>query len=155
MAYFDRKDDYGYVRWADHIRRRDHFTCVICGRKGVAVNAHHLNAWASHPDERYDVDNGVTLCVFHHEDFHEKYGKGKNTKEQFEEYRVIAEALIKTANAEALLDATARRMYQQVQKDHAVSEIMKDLEDKYGGERDEPVESCPDSSAPSERTPDV
>lgn len=132
MAFFDRKDDYGYIRWASEVKRRDHYTCVICGRKGVALNSHHLNAWASHPDERYDVDNGVSLCTFHHEDFHSKYGKGKNTKEQFEEYRVIAEALIKVANEESLIDATARRMLQQVQKDYAVSEILKDLEEKYG-----------------------
>lgn len=128
MTIFDRKDDYGYVRWADHVRRRDHFTCVICGRKGVAVNAHHLNAWASFPDERYDVDNGVTLCIFHHEDFHEKYGKGKNTREQFEEYRAIAEELIKVANQEAFINATAARMLQQAERDAAVAEIIDHLD---------------------------
>jgi hypothetical protein len=134
-TFFNRKDDYGYIRWASEVKRRDHYTCVICGRRGVALNSHHLNAWASHPTERYDVSNGATLCSFHHEDFHSKYGKGKNTKEQFEEYRVIAEALIKVANEESLLEATARRMLQQVQKDYAVTEILKDLEDKYGTEK--------------------
>lgn len=137
MAYFDRKDDYGYVRWASEVKRRDHYTCVICGRKGVALNSHHLNAWAQFPDERYDVDNGVSLCTFHHEDFHGKYGKGKNTKEQFEEYRAIAEALIKVANEESLIDATARRMHQQVQHDIAVAQILKDLEEKYGAGKDD------------------
>ena len=24
--------------------------------------AHHLNDYSSHPDQRYDIDNGVTLC---------------------------------------------------------------------------------------------
>lgn len=141
MAYFDRKDDYGYVRWASEVKRRDHYTCVICGRKGVALNSHHLNAWAQFPDERYDVDNGVSLCTFHHEDFHNKYGKGKNTKEQFEEYRVIAEALIKVANEESLVYATARRMHQRVQQDAAVAAILKDLEEKYGAGRDDEGES--------------
>jgi hypothetical protein len=131
MAYFDRKDDYGYVKWADTVRRRDYFTCVICGRKGVAVNAHHLNAWASHPDERYDVDNGVTLCVFHHEDFHDKYGKGKNTREQFEEYREIAEALIKAANEDALIKTSTKRLLQVAERDQAVREILEDLEKRY------------------------
>lgn len=131
MAYFDRKDDYGYVKWADTVRRRDHFTCVICGRKGVAINAHHLNAWASHPDERYDVDNGVTLCVFHHEDFHEKYGKGKNTKEQFEEYREIAEALIKVANEDALVKVSTKRLLQVAERDQVIKEILEDLEKNH------------------------
>jgi len=132
MAYFDRKDDYGYIRWSDHVRRRDHYTCVICGRRGVAVNSHHLNAWASFPDERYDVDNGVTLCTFHHDDFHEKYGKGKNTREQFEEYRAIAEVLIKVANEDALINVTTKKMLQQAERDKAVQEILKDLEARYG-----------------------
>ena len=136
MAYFDRKDDYGYVRWADDVRRRDHYTCAICGRKGVAVNSHHLNAWASHPDERYDVNNGVTLCVFHHEDFHEKYGKGKNTKEQFEEYRAIAEVLLKVANEDAIVEVSTKKMLQQAERDRVVQEIEKDLETRYGSDRD-------------------
>ena len=147
-----RKSDYGYIRWAAEVKRRDHYTCVICGRKGVALNSHHLNAWASHPDERYDMDNGVTLCSFHHEDYHSKYGKGKNTKEQFEEYRVIAEALIKVANEESLIETTARRMLQQVQKDYAVAEILKDLEEKYSDDteresrKDREVDSGSDPS---------
>jgi hypothetical protein len=135
MAYFDRKDDYGYVRWADHVRRRDHYTCAICGRRGVVVNAHHLNAWANFPDERYDVENGVTLCIFHHEDFHEKYGKGKNTKEQFEEYRGIAEELLKVANEDAIIEVTVKKMLQQAERDKVVREIEQDLERKYGSNR--------------------
>lgn len=129
MAYFDRKDDYGYVRWADHVRRRDNYTCVICGRKGVAINSHHLNAWASFPEQRYDVDNGVTLCTFHHEDFHEKYGKGKNTREQFEEYREIAEAILFVANEEAIIEVTTRKMLQQAEKDSVIAAIEKELEE--------------------------
>ena len=91
MAIFSRKDDYGYIRWSSEVKRRDNYACVICNRKGIALNSHHLNAWADFPAERYDVSNGVTLCTFHHDDFHAKYGKGKNTENQFKEYREIAE----------------------------------------------------------------
>lgn len=132
VVVFDRKSDYGYIRWADHVRKRDHYACVICGRKGVEINAHHLNAWASFPDERYDLDNGVTLCKYHHENFHEKYGKGKNTREQFEEYRAIAEVIIKVANQESLINTTVKRMLQQAEKDRAVREILQMAErDKH------------------------
>jgi len=108
--YFDRKDDYGYVRWSQNVRKKGNYTCDICGRRGVGVHAHHLNAWAEFPDQRYDVDNGVVLCVFHHEDFHDKYGKGKNTREQYEEYRAIAETILKVSNQEALERVTVKKM---------------------------------------------
>lgn len=147
MAVFTRKDDYGYIRWAADVKRRDHYTCVVCGRRGVALNSHHLNAWASHPTERYDVGNGVCLCQSCHDRFHVIYSKGKNTKEQFEEYRAIVETMIKVANEESLLDATAKKMYQQVQKDYAVSEIIKDLEDKYCNETEESESGEVDTSS--------
>jgi hypothetical protein len=131
-AYFDRKDDYGYIRWAQEVKRRDSYACVICNRKGTALNSHHLNAWADFPAERYDVTNGVTLCVFHHEDFHAKYGKGGNTEAQFKEYREISEILIKLANKETIINVTSRKMLQQAEKDHVVQSILKDLEEKYG-----------------------
>lgn len=128
MAYFDRKDDYGYIKWADHVRRRDHFTCVICGRKGVAVNAHHLNAWASFPDERYDVENGVTLCRTCHESFHDIFGKGKNTVAQFKQFESIMGELIKIANNEAIVAATTQKMLQAAERDALVKEIIEDLD---------------------------
>lgn len=129
---FDRKEDYGYIRWASEVKRRDNYACVICNRKGIALNSHHLNAWAHFPTERYDVSNGVTLCIFHHEDFHAKYGKGRNTEEEFKEYREIAEALIKVANKNTIINVTSRKMLQQAEKDQAIQFILKDLEDKYG-----------------------
>lgn len=136
MAYFDRKDDYGYIRWAQEVKQRDHYTCAICGRRGVALHSHHLNAWAEYPDQRYDVENGVTLCTFHHEDFHEKYGKGKNTEEQFEEYKKIAEVFIKVANKESIITSTSKRMLKQAERDDVVKFILEDLKTRFG-ENDE------------------
>lgn len=132
IAIFDRKDDYGYIRWAQDVKRRDNYSCTICNRKGVALNSHHLNAWADFPAERYDVSNGITLCTFHHEDFHAKYGKGKNTESQFKEYREIAEMLIKIANKETIINITSRKMLQTAEKERAVQEILKDLDERYG-----------------------
>jgi len=134
LATFQRKEDYGYIRWAQEIKRRDNYACVICNRKGINLNSHHLYSWADNPTLRYDVGNGTTLCAFHHDDFHEKYGKGKNTEEQFKEYTKIAEALIKVANQSAIINVTSRKMLQSAERDLVVQAILKDLEDNYGKE---------------------
>jgi hypothetical protein len=42
---------------------RDGFTCQECGATKIFLNADHIKPWATHPDLRYDVDNGRTLCV--------------------------------------------------------------------------------------------
>lgn len=46
------------------------------------------------------------------------------------EYRAIAEELIKVANQEAFINATAAKMLQQAERDAAVAEIEQDLEAK-------------------------
>lgn len=137
---YSRMDDYGYIRWAQDVKKRDHYTCYICGRKGVALHSHHLNAWADYPEQRYDVSNGVTLCTFHHEDFHEKYGKGKNTEKQFEEYRLIAEAFIKVANGDAVVSSASKRMLQHAQRDDVVKFILQDMETRFGSNDESNIE---------------
>jgi hypothetical protein len=131
LKFFDRKDDYGYIRWALEVKRRDHYTCVICGRKGVALNSHHLNAWADYPAERYDVDNGVCLCQTCHDKFHDTYGKGKNTIAQFKEFEIIMGVLIKSAKEQAVVDFTVKKMLQAAEKDKVVAEIISHLDGYY------------------------
>jgi hypothetical protein len=127
MAIFERFDDYNYIRWAQEVKRRDHYSCVICGRRGE-LNSHHLNSWNDHIDERYEVENGVTLCTFHHRDFHSKFGKGNNTSGQFEEYREVSEALIKVARRNTAIEAATRQMIEKASKDLAVEELIAALE---------------------------
>jgi hypothetical protein len=76
-----------YDKWRLEVYKRDYYTCQCCGDKsGHNLNAHHLDGhdWAI--DKRTDVDNGITLCEDCHKDFHNIYGYGNNTREQFEEY---------------------------------------------------------------------
>ena len=69
--------------WTYDILSKSNFTCVKCNVRGGQLTAHHLNAFNSYPEERFDSDNGACLCHDCHEAFHEVYGKGDNTKEQF------------------------------------------------------------------------
>ncbi len=84
-------------RWRSVVFERDNYTCTVCGVKGGFLNAHHLDSWDWCNESRLDVDNGITSCLSCHRAFHIKYGRGKNTKEQFEEFKGACHALRKTA----------------------------------------------------------
>lgn len=70
-------------KWRDSVYERDNYICQICNRNSPNLNAHHLNSWDFHISERFTLENGITLCYKCHQNFHKKYGFGKNTKEQF------------------------------------------------------------------------
>lgn len=55
-----------YKSWRRAIFERDDFTCQICFIKGGKLNADHIKPWASYPNLRYDLNNGLTLCVACH-----------------------------------------------------------------------------------------
>lgn len=72
--------------WRKAVYQKDGYNCCVCGKHGGDLNAHHLNAYDDNPDQRFDVENGVTLCPRCHTRFHTAYGFGGNTKEQFQEW---------------------------------------------------------------------
>jgi hypothetical protein len=56
-----------YADWRKSVFERDGYTCVHCGAKSivgrrVTLEADHILQFATHPDKRFDVDNGRTLC---------------------------------------------------------------------------------------------
>lgn len=52
-----------YLAWRAAVFARDDFTCQTCGQRGGDLQADHVEQWATHPELRFDVDNGRTLCV--------------------------------------------------------------------------------------------
>lgn len=74
------------TKWRKEVFNRDNYTCLICNQYGGALNAHHLDGWGWCKERRFDITNGVTLCVSCHNDYHKIYGKLNNTEEQFKEY---------------------------------------------------------------------
>lgn len=68
------------------VMERDDYICHICGKRGGDLAVHHLNGYNWDIENRYNPDNGITLCEGCHRDFHTAYGYGNNTKEQFDEY---------------------------------------------------------------------
>lgn len=58
-----------YVIWARAVLRRDHRACRMCWSRKLP-HAHHIRPWAKFPKLRYEVKNGLTLCVRCHRKVH-------------------------------------------------------------------------------------
>lgn len=51
-----------YKRWRLAVFQRDRYTCVWCGQIGGRLNADHIQPFSTHPDLRFELSNGRTLC---------------------------------------------------------------------------------------------
>lgn len=49
--------------WARKVISRDQATCQRCGAQGVELQAHHLMPYKDHPELRWELSNGLTLCA--------------------------------------------------------------------------------------------
>lgn len=57
-----------YKEWRRAVFKRDKNTCQHCGDKStpgrnIELHADHIKAFATHPELRFDVNNGRVLCV--------------------------------------------------------------------------------------------
>jgi len=56
-----------YIAWRTACLKRDKYKCVVCGRgRPAPLQVDHIWSWSKYPEKRYDVENGRTLCVYHH-----------------------------------------------------------------------------------------
>lgn len=62
-----------YIEWRKSVFERDGYACQDCGSKD-RINAHHIKTWSGHPELRFDVDNGKTVCFECHKKYHPHIG---------------------------------------------------------------------------------
>src|SRR3990167_10895244 len=63
----DTRRTTAYSEWRINVYKRDKFKCRIADNncKG-RIEAHHILSWKNYPELRYEINNGITLCRFHH-----------------------------------------------------------------------------------------
>ena len=74
-------------KWGMDVKRLNGYICCISGiTERSCLIAHHLNSYHTHPEERFNLDNGVVIEKTLHKKFHKIYGYKSTTKEQFAEF---------------------------------------------------------------------
>jgi hypothetical protein len=67
LAKRQERNDTAYGEWRKIVKDRDNWKCRIADKNcSGKVIAHHILGWSAFPELRYEVNNGITLCHFHH-----------------------------------------------------------------------------------------
>lgn len=63
----DRQNSGAYYEWSKSVKKRDNYQCKISNKDCCGnIESHHILPWREHIELRYDINNGITLCRFHH-----------------------------------------------------------------------------------------
>ena len=61
------RNDSAYKDWMKTVKKRDENICQIQNEQCLGYHiVHHIQSWVSNPELRYQINNGITLCQFHH-----------------------------------------------------------------------------------------
>jgi hypothetical protein len=67
LAKRQKRNDYSYIEWRKSVMKRDEGKCRMGSEDCFGyMTVHHILSWKKFPNERYNVNNGITLCQTHH-----------------------------------------------------------------------------------------
>ena len=75
-----------YRLWREAVFARDNWICQKTGIKGGKLCCHHILNFADYPELRTSIENGITLSLKAHQEFHKVHGIKNTTKEQLNEF---------------------------------------------------------------------
>lgn len=84
----NKRSSQEYKDFIKGVMARDNYKCVITGKtsKETELEVHHLDGFDWCVERRNDITNAITIAKDLHKAFHAKYGRGGNTRQQFEEW---------------------------------------------------------------------
>lgn len=68
---------YELTLWRKAVFERDDFICQKCRKRGGRLQAHHIFGYNQFPHLRWNLDNGITLCVGCHKETDNYGSKGR------------------------------------------------------------------------------
>jgi hypothetical protein len=95
--------------WSRYIKARDCFKCVIC-QSTEKIQAHHIFRKTTYSKGKLTTGNGITLCTYCHQKFHEVFNGRPNLNEPIgveggddqDEIAYLYGALLKEADSRQL-----------------------------------------------------
>lgn len=67
LAKRQERNDTAYKEWRMNVWKRDNFKCKMENDDcDGSIIAHHILPWRDYVELRYNINNGITLCHFHH-----------------------------------------------------------------------------------------
>lgn len=84
--------------YRNKILQRDNYICQKCLKSynNDELRVHHKNSCDWNIKGRNDLNNGITLCIECHKRFHNIFGYGNNTENQFELFLNLCSETIET-----------------------------------------------------------
>ena len=63
----NQRNDAEYQQWVRRVKKRDMGICRLQSKNCMGYKVvHHILSWREYPEERYNINNGITLCQYHH-----------------------------------------------------------------------------------------